>query len=280
MRQLDLFGGMFADEPEVKHHRKQKAVHETALPGDVPADSVVAIAEEVLLHNTPVSTLDETVITAVDVSADTFAMHSVHASDEAETDMPAPITVEEIIVAETAKIDTEEPTIRNNNAIVFTDGKIAVKIKAKVVEPVQKPEKVKPMRVPQKRGRKSIKEIDAEVDLIEIPEDEILFQKQYYPISEVAKWFRVNTSLVRFWENEFDILKPRKNRKGDRLFRPEDIKNLELIYQLLRQRKFTIEGAKEYIRSNKKKADVQLHLTNTLLKFRSFLLELRANLQS
>lgn len=129
-----------------------------------------------------------------------------------------------------------------------------------------------------KRGRKSFKEIDAEIDTVELPDDEILFQKQYYAISEVAKWFNVNNSLLRYWENEFDILKPRKTRKGDRLFRPEDVKNLQVIYYLLRQRKFTIEGAKEYLRNNKTKADTNVQLINALTKFRGFLLELRANL--
>jgi DNA-binding transcriptional MerR regulator len=172
------------------------------------------------------------------------------------------------------------PELQRIGAVIFDDGKITVKIKNKSPFPApitnEKKEKVK--KVPQKRGRKSFREIDAEVDLIEIPEDEILFKKQYYPISEVAKWFRVNTSLLRFWENEFDVLKPRKNRKGDRLFRPEDVKNLQLIYQLLRQKKYTIEGAKEYIKTNKRKADIQLQLTNTLQKFRSFLLDLKTNL--
>jgi len=173
------------------------------------------------------------------------------------------------------------PELERNGAVIFDDGKITVKIKNKspFPAPIVKVKKEKIKKLPQKRGRKSFKEIDAELDLIEIPEDEILFQKQYYAISEVARWFRVNTSLLRFWENEFDVLKPRKNRKGDRLFRPEDVKNLQLIYQLLRQRKYTIEGAKEYIKTNKKKADIQLHLTNTLQKFKSFLLDMKANLQ-
>lgn len=129
-----------------------------------------------------------------------------------------------------------------------------------------------------KRGRKSFKEMDAEVDLIEIPEDEVLFQKQYYPMRVVAGWFRVNSSLLRYWETEFDILKPRKNRKGDRLFRPEDVKNLQLIYYLLRRRKFTIEGAKKYLKANRKNADINLQLVQSLTKFRGFLLELKANL--
>jgi DNA-binding transcriptional MerR regulator len=167
---------------------------------------------------------------------------------------------------------------RLNGSEIFNDGKISVKIKAKLpkVEPVIEEEKLN--KVPQKRGRKSFKEIDAEVDLIEIPEDEVLFQRQYYPISQVAEWFKVNTSLIRFWENEFDILKPKKNRKGDRLFRPEDVKNLHLIYHLLRQRKYTIEGAKEYIKTNKNKADLQLQLITSLEKIKGFLLDLKANL--
>lgn len=170
---------------------------------------------------------------------------------------------------------------KEKGEVIFTDGTITVKLKNKPGRGplITKEKKEKQEKLPQKRGRKSFKEIEAEVDLIDVPDDEVLYQKQYYPISEVAKWFRVNTSLLRFWENEFDILKPRKNRKGDRLFRPEDVKNLQLIYQLLRQRKYTIEGAKEYIKTNKKKADLQLHLTQTLQKFKSFLLDMRANLQ-
>lgn len=128
------------------------------------------------------------------------------------------------------------------------------------------------------RGRKSYKEMDAEVHLVTIPEDEELFKKQYYSISEVAQWFCVNTSLIRFWENEFDILKPRKNKKGDRLFRPQDVKNLELIYHLLRQRKYSIEGARQYLKENKKKAEQNMQLLQSLTKFRSFLLELKATI--
>src|SRR5437764_6819403 len=90
-----------------------------------------------------------------------------------------------------------------------------------------------------KRGRPSLKEMDVNADLVQIPPDEILFQKQYYSIGQVAQWFRVNQSLVRYWETEFDILQPRKNRKGDRFFRPIDVKNLLLIHDLLRRRKFT-----------------------------------------
>ncbi|HKO82159.1 MAG TPA: MerR family transcriptional regulator [Chitinophagaceae bacterium] len=127
------------------------------------------------------------------------------------------------------------------------------------------------------RGRRSLKEIDINADLIEIPEDDILFQKQYYPIGEVAAMFKENQSLIRYWETEFDILQPRKNRKGDRFFRPVDIKNLELIYDLLRRRKFTIEGAKDYLKKNKK-AEEKFAMIQSLEKIKTFLLQLKASI--
>jgi DNA-binding transcriptional MerR regulator len=127
------------------------------------------------------------------------------------------------------------------------------------------------------RGRRSLKEFGMEADLISVPEDAVLFQKQYYSIGEVAGWFRVNQSLLRYWESEFDILQPRKNRKGDRFFRPVDVKNLQLIYDLLRRRKFTIEGAKDYLK-NTKKSDEKFAMIQSLDKIKSFLNELKANL--
>lgn len=131
---------------------------------------------------------------------------------------------------------------------------------------------------PGKRGRKSLKEMTEDAELVDVPEDEILFRKQYYSIGEVAEMFKVNTSLLRYWETEFDILKPRKNRKGDRFFRPEDVKNLQLIYHLLRQRKYTIEGAKDYLKFNKARSQQQFELFQRLQKIRAFLLELKASL--
>lgn len=127
------------------------------------------------------------------------------------------------------------------------------------------------------RGRLSLKEIHLNADLIQIPPDEILFQKQYYSIGEVSKWFRVNQSLIRYWETEFDILEPRKNRKGDRFFRPIDVKNLVLIHDLLRRRKFTIEGAKEFLKKNKT-ADEKFKMIQSLEKIKSFFNELKASL--
>src|SRR5215204_5243816 len=112
------------------------------------------------------------------------------------------------------------------------------------------------------RGRLSLKEIHLNADLIQIPPDEILFQKQYYSIGEVSKWFRVNQSLIRYWETEFDIL--------------EHGKNLVLIHDLLRRRKFTIEGAKEFLKKNKK-ADEKFVMIQSLEKIKSFFNELKAS---
>ena len=169
------------------------------------------------------------------------------------------IQAEPVVVTEPLAADTE-------NAIGIVKEQAAVAKKTTATKPAGK------------RGRKSFKEMDTEVDLIDVPSDEVLQQKLYYSISEVAHWFKVNTSLLRYWENEFDILQPRKTRKGDRLFRVEDIKNLQLIYFLLRQRKFSIDGAKNYLKNNKREADTQVQLVESLTKFRSFLLELKANL--
>ena len=149
-------------------------------------------------------------------------------------------------------------------------------IKTAAVEK-QKSSKLKTDNKKITRGRMSLKDMDAGLVLIEVPEDEVLFQKMYYAISAVAEMFKVNQSLIRFWENEFDILKPKKNGKGDRLFRPEDIKNLKLIYHLLRERKYTIEGAKEFLKKNKK-VDEKYTMIESLKKIKGFLNELKANL--
>ncbi|MEH6705051.1 MAG: MerR family transcriptional regulator [Galbibacter orientalis] len=79
-------------------------------------------------------------------------------------------------------------------------------------------------------------------------------EKLYYSIGEVAKAFDVNTSLIRFWDKEFDILKPKKNAKGNRKFTQEDLKNLSLIYHLVKERGFTLEGAKLHLKKQKQKA--------------------------
>lgn len=77
--------------------------------------------------------------------------------------------------------------------------------------------------------------------------------KRYYSIGELAKAFNVNASLIRFWDKEFDILKPKKNAKGNRMFTPEDVKNLQLIYHLVKERGFTLDGARVHLKEGQKK---------------------------
>ena len=131
---------------------------------------------------------------------------------------------------------------------------------------------------PSKRGRLSLKETDAAADAIEIPDNETLYQKRYYSIGQVAIMFHVNHSLIRMWSNEFeDYLETKKNKKGDRYFRPEDIKTLELIHHLLRQRKFTTQGARDFLKKNKN-ADERFAIIQSMQKVKAFLLEIKASL--
>ena len=137
--------------------------------------------------------------------------------------------------------------------------------------------KIAAEKIKSTRGRKSVKEMSEGVALIEVPEDDVLFQKMYYTIGKVADMFKVNQSLIRLWENEFDVLKPKKNGKGDRLFRPEDIKNIQLIYHLMRERKYTMEGAKDFIKNNKKSTE-KFSTIQSLKKLKEFLIEMKASL--
>ena len=77
--------------------------------------------------------------------------------------------------------------------------------------------------------------------------------KRYYKIGEVAKAFNVNASLIRFWDKEFDVIKPKKNAKGNRMFTPEDIKNLQMIYHLVKEKGFTLDGARTKLKQNPEK---------------------------
>ncbi|MBC7948474.1 MAG: MerR family transcriptional regulator [Chitinophagaceae bacterium] len=142
---------------------------------------------------------------------------------------------------------------------------------------VSSAKEIQPKKPASTRGRRSLKEIGLTADLINVPADDVLFKKQYYSIGEVATMFRENQSLIRYWETEFDILQPRKNRKGDRFFRPIDIKNLQMIYDLLRRRKFTIEGAKDYLKKNKN-AEEKFAMIQSLERIKNFFLELKATL--
>lgn len=103
-------------------------------------------------------------------------------------------------------------------------------------------------------------------------------ERRYYGIGEVAKAFDVNTSLIRFWEKEFDVLKPKKNAKGNRKFTPEDIKNLELIYHLVKERGFTLEGAKIHLKENKQKTLNHFDIIRKLEAIKSELLKIKEHL--
>ncbi|OAD90929.1 MULTISPECIES: MerR family transcriptional regulator [Aequorivita] len=103
-------------------------------------------------------------------------------------------------------------------------------------------------------------------------------ERLYYNIGEVAEAFGVNTSLIRFWEKEFDALKPKKNAKGNRKFTPQDIKNLELIYHLVKERGFTLEGAKIHLKENKQKTLDQFEIIRKLESVKAELIKIKEQL--
>jgi DNA-binding transcriptional MerR regulator len=108
---------------------------------------------------------------------------------------------------------------------------------------------------------------------IDLPEG-----KLYYNIGEISKAFGVNASLIRFWEKEFDILKPKKNAKGNRKFTPEDVKNLKLIFHLVKERGFTLDGAKTHLKENQKKTLDKFEIIQKLETIKSQLTELKNQL--
>jgi len=103
-------------------------------------------------------------------------------------------------------------------------------------------------------------------------------EKRYYGIGEVAKAFDVNTSLIRFWEKEFDALKPKKNAKGNRKFTPQDIKNLQLIFHLVKERGFTLEGAKTHLKENKQKTLENFEIIEKLEHIKAELIKIKEQL--
>ncbi|SFZ93249.1 DNA-binding transcriptional regulator, MerR family [Flaviramulus basaltis] len=103
-------------------------------------------------------------------------------------------------------------------------------------------------------------------------------EKRYYSIGEVAKAFDVNASLIRFWEKEFDVLKPKKNAKGNRKFTPEDIKNLKFIYHLVKERGFTLEGAKTHLKEEKKQALSNFEIVSKLEDIKNQLIKIKEHL--
>jgi DNA-binding transcriptional MerR regulator len=102
--------------------------------------------------------------------------------------------------------------------------------------------------------------------------------KMFYSIGEVAKMFNVNTSLIRFWEQEFDCFKPFKNKKGTRYFTLEDIKTFRTIFYLVKQCGYTLQGAKEKLTLHKTEAEKKAYIYNSLSKIKQFLLDIKSDL--
>ena len=102
--------------------------------------------------------------------------------------------------------------------------------------------------------------------------------KVYYSIGEVAAMFDVNNSLIRFWEKEFDIIKPKKNKKGNRLFTKQDVQNYHVIYHLVKERGYTLKGAKDKLKGNKDEVAENHEIVQRLSSVKSFLLEIKSGL--
>jgi DNA-binding transcriptional MerR regulator len=111
-----------------------------------------------------------------------------------------------------------------------------------------------------------------------LPYREKEITKLYYSIGEVAKIFDVNSSLIRFWESEFDLLKPKKNKKGKRLFTQKDLSYLKIIYDLVKDKGHTLEGAKKALKENRNVLLEQQELKDRLLNVRAQLTLLRKEL--
>jgi DNA-binding transcriptional MerR regulator len=102
--------------------------------------------------------------------------------------------------------------------------------------------------------------------------------KKYYSIGEVAQQLNVTTSLIRFWEGEFGIIKPKKNRNGNRQFTVEDIENIKLIYHLVKEKGFTLQGARDILKKNPGDIKKKVEMIESLKELKAFLLELKNQL--
>lgn len=109
--------------------------------------------------------------------------------------------------------------------------------------------------------------------------DSVEPSKLFYSIGEVATMFGVNASLIRFWEKEFDILKPKKNPKGNRIFTRQDIDHIALIHHYVKERRLTLEGARQKIKQNRDDAEHTFRVVQSLKSIRAMLLEIKDNLE-
>lgn len=171
----------------------------------------------------------------------------------------------------------EQQPLPGENTVEINEAIVDLAVEASIGQNIVTPKTIAGTGKKIGRGRLKMSELEAISDLVEIPSDAELFSKKYYTIGAVAEMFKVNVSLIRFWENEFSALKPKKNGKGDRLFRPEDVKTLKLIHHLLREKKFTIDGAKDFLKKNKR-AEANFEIIETLKKTKQFLTEIKLSL--
>ena len=111
-----------------------------------------------------------------------------------------------------------------------------------------------------------------------MPYKEHEISKMYYTMGEVAAIFDVNQSLIRFYEKEFDVLQPKKNKKGNRYFTPEDIEHLRIIFHLIREKGYTLNGAKEHLKKNMDESKENQRVIDALENIKRFLLEVREQL--
>ncbi|MBD1424875.1 MerR family transcriptional regulator [Sphingobacterium arenae] len=111
-----------------------------------------------------------------------------------------------------------------------------------------------------------------------MPYKEREINKLYYTMGEVTAMFDVNASQIRFYEREFDIIQPKKNKKGNRLFTQNDISNLKIIFNLVKDKGYTLQGARDYIRSNKNEVKENQRVIDSLERLKKFLVEVRDSL--
>ncbi len=111
-----------------------------------------------------------------------------------------------------------------------------------------------------------------------MPYKEKKIEKVYYSIGEVAEMFNVRTSLIRYWEKEFDAIKPHKNKKGNRMFTQEDVDNFHIIYHLVKERGLTLKGAKMKLQENKEDTVNNFQVVKSLKDIKDILLEIKESL--
>ena len=297
MTQYSLFGDDNIEE-EPKKVAKVEATKSAPKPPSVPESKVISELEtkEERIDELPSDVKIEPVAEVIEnLSSEVKIELAVEEVENASFEMS--VEPEEMQTAEVkpdisaiplgdikAEFDLDEKSLEENyvtEVFIFEEPLQELATDEEEEEKVsEKKEKVKAETVTKSRttrGRLKLSDTHLAASSIEVPEDEILFSKKYYSIGIVAKMFDVNISLLRYWENEFTILKPRKNGKGDRHFRPEDIKNIQLIHHLLREKKYTLEGAKDFLKKTKNTED-PLAIIENLKDLKSFLLEIKTNL--